>query len=110
MGWFAMTSLFESAGMNHPSSGTPSSDGKNTSSYSMPNSSGRRSTGVRNDLAKNSAMLLMNWVDSLAFIGYLHEMPGTIVWPLRAAHDQAFNQYRLRRDQREPHCAAPVVF
>jgi hypothetical protein len=29
-----MINLSESAGMNHPSSGTPSIDGKNTSSYS----------------------------------------------------------------------------
>jgi hypothetical protein len=35
------------AGMNHPSRGTPSLDGKVTFSYARPSSEGRCSTGER---------------------------------------------------------------
>lgn len=46
MGWLAMTSLPDpGAGMNQPSSGTPSRAGKETSSYSRPYSDGECRTG-----------------------------------------------------------------
>src|SRR5437016_3366225 len=55
-----MMSRSESAGMNQPSSVTPSIAGKNTSSYSMPYSSGRLKIGVRAECAIMSARPSMN--------------------------------------------------
>src|SRR6266851_5334447 len=47
-GWLAMISLFDpGAGMNQPSSGTPSCAGNVTSSYSRPCSDGEWKTGAR---------------------------------------------------------------
>ena len=54
--------------MNHPSSVIPSIDGKNTSSYATPYSSGRRRMGVRVERAKRSAIPLMN---SLACVSFM---------------------------------------
>ena len=48
IGWFAMISLSEpGAGMNQPSSGTPSREGKVTSENSSPCSAGECSSGDR---------------------------------------------------------------